>query len=55
MQDDFVGCQIHEEVCSDSEFKLAVFSSPAAMTGLLWSGSCGSFTQFLPSLTFEAS
>lgn len=55
MHDDFVFCQIHEEVCSDSEFKLAVFSSPAGMTGSLSNGSCGSSTQFLPSLTFEAS
>lgn len=32
---DFVCCQIHEEVCSDSEFKPDVFSSPGAATGFI--------------------
>lgn len=35
MHDDLVCCQIHEEACSDSEFKLDVFSYPGGMTGFI--------------------
>lgn len=53
MRGDLVCCQSHEEVCSDSEFKPDVFSSPGGGDWLYYEAEAAA--RPLPSSTFEAS